>query len=190
MISFFEEIHLPRDYVQKFIQNGFDDLDVLISQTKKGNVITDETLKKIGIQCPGHRAKIIIHLEEKAHLYNFKLEKEIIYMAEQNSKYTDYIYKFFANINLEEYVNNFISNGYLSPQLMFMQMVTRHPITDKILQNDIGIKKIGYRARILNSLTTESNIYIKKLKKNNEDNKALTFENSNNINSCEVCDIF
>lgn len=190
LISFFEEIHLARDYVKKFIQNGFDDLDVLISQTKKGNAITDETLKNIGIQYPGHRAKIIIHLEEKAHLYNFKLEKEIIYMAEQNSKYTDYIYKFFANINLEEYVNNFISNGYLSPQLMFIQMVTRQPITDKILQNDIGIKKIGYRARILNSLTTESNIYIKKLKKNNEDNKALTFENSNNINSCEVCDIF
>ena len=72
---------------------------------------------------------------------------------------------------------------------MLIQMVTRQPITDKILQNDIGINKIGYRARILNSLTTEANIYIKKLK-NNEDNKALTFENSNNINSCEVCHIF
>ena len=188
-ISFFEEIHLTRDYVKKFMTNGFDDLDVLVSQTKKGNVITDDILKKIGIQCPGHRAKIIIHLEEKAQLYNFKLEKEIIYMSEQNSKYKDYIYKFLANINLEQYVNNFILNGYFSPQLMFMQMVSRQPITDKILQNDIGIKKIGYRARILNSLTTEADIYIKKLKKN-EDNNGLAFENGNNINSCEVCNIF
>jgi hypothetical protein len=189
LISFFEEIHLTRDYVKKFMENGFDDLDVLVSKTKKGNVITDEILKKIGIQYPGHRAKIIIHLEEIAQLYKFKLEKEIIYMAETNSKYTDYIYKFLASINLEEYVNNFILNGYLSPQLMFMQMVTRQPITDNILQNDIGIKKIGYRARILNSLKTEANIYIKKLKNNGNDN-ALTFENSKNINSCEVCHIF
>ena len=189
LISFFEEIHLERDYLKKFMENGFDDLDVLVSRTEKGNFLTDEILKKIGIQYPGHRAKIIIHLEEKAQLYNFKLEKEIIYMAEQNSKYTDYIYKFLANINLEEYVNNFILNGYLSLQLMLTQMVTRQPITDKILQNDIGIKKIGYRARILNSLTTEANIYIKKLK-NNEDNNVLTFENNNNINSCEVCHIF
>ena len=189
LISFFEEIHLTRDYVKKFMENGFDDLDVLVSKTKNGNVITDEILKKIGIQYPGHRAKIIIHLEEIAQLYNFQLEKEIIYMAEQNSKYIDYLYKFLASINLEEYVNNFILNGYLSPQLMFMQMVTRQPITDKILQNDIGIKKIGYRARILNSLTTEASIYIKKLE-NIKDDKVLTYENNKNINSCEVCHIF
>ena len=189
LISFFEEIHLTRDYVKKFMENGFDDLDVLVSKTKNGNVITDEILKKIGIQYPGHRAKIIIHLEEIAQLYNFQLEKEIIYMAEQNSKYIDYLYKFLASINLEEYVNNFILNGYLSPQLMFMQMVTRQPINDKILQNDIGIKKIGYRARILNSLTTEASIYIKKLE-NIKDDKVLTYENNKNINSCEVCHIF
>ena len=189
LISFFEEIHLTRDYVKIFMENGFDDLDVLVSKTKNGNVITDEILKKIGIQYPGHRAKIIIHLEEIAQLYNFQLEKEIIYMAEQNSKYIDYLYKFLASINLEEYVNNFILNGYLSPQLMFMQMVTRQPINDKILQNDIGIKKIGYRARILNSLTTEASIYIKKLE-NIKDDKVLTYENNKNINSCEVCHIF
>ena len=188
-ILFFEEIHLTKDYVKKFMEFGFDDLDALISQTKKGNVITDEILKKIGIQSPGHRAKIIIHLEEKAQMYNFKLEKEVIYMAEENSKYTDYIYKFLTRINLEEYVNNFILNGYLSPQLMFMLMVSRQPITDKILQNDIGINKIGYRARILNSLINEANIYIKNLKNNERDN-VLTSENSNNINTCNVCDIF
>jgi len=44
--------------------NGFDDLSLLIDQMKSSCPITNENLKNIGIVKPGHRAKILIKLEE------------------------------------------------------------------------------------------------------------------------------
>ena len=193
---FFKEINLPTKFAKNFIENGFDDLDILISQTKNATVITDKILKSIGINPPGNRAKILIHMEEKAGLFDFPLEKEIIYMNTPDDKYADYIYKFLASINLEEYINNFIINGYYSPQLMLMQMITRQPITDEMLKEDLGIDKIGYRVRILNSLSIESINYSKKLKKINQKNNGkeikdlFILEKGNNGNSCEACNIF
>lgn len=193
---FFKEINLPTKFAKNFIENGFDDLDILISQTKNATVITDKILKSIGINPPGNRAKILIHMEEKAGLFDFPLEKEIIYMNTPDDKYADYIYKFLASINLEEYINNFIINGYYSPQLMLMQMITRQPITDEMLKEDLGIDKIGYRVRILNSLSIESINYSKKLKKINQKRNGkeikdlFILEKGNNGNSCEACNIF
>jgi len=44
--------------------NGFDDLSLMIDQMKSSSPITNENLKNIGIVKPGHRAKILIKLEE------------------------------------------------------------------------------------------------------------------------------
>jgi hypothetical protein len=46
------------------INNGFDDYIMMIEQMKSNNPITHENLKCIGINIPGHRAKILIKLEE------------------------------------------------------------------------------------------------------------------------------
>ena len=75
MVNFFSEINFPTIYADKFIYSGFDDLDSFLSLTKTSISITNQNLKDFGIMCPGHRTKILIHLEEKAELFPFYLEK-------------------------------------------------------------------------------------------------------------------
>jgi hypothetical protein len=63
-INFFlKEIELEF-YTPYFIKNGFDDLKLIVEQMKSDMAITDDNLKDIGINLPGHRAKILIKLEE------------------------------------------------------------------------------------------------------------------------------
>lgn len=51
-------------YTPLFIKSGFDDLSLLIEQMRGDTSITDKNLKDIGIELPGHRAKILINLED------------------------------------------------------------------------------------------------------------------------------
>lgn len=46
------------------MKNGFDDLNLLISQMKTDLAINDLNLKDVGISLPGERAKILIKLED------------------------------------------------------------------------------------------------------------------------------
>lgn len=71
---FLKMIYLE-EYTQKMINNGFDDINILISQMKTKNAITDKILKDIGISVPGYRAKIIVKLEEsnKIIIFVYKL---------------------------------------------------------------------------------------------------------------------
>ena len=68
--EFINEINLPKEYAFNLIDNGFDNLEMLISQTKNGIALTYENLREIGIKKPGERIKILIHLEEIS--VNFK----------------------------------------------------------------------------------------------------------------------
>jgi hypothetical protein len=52
------------DFTMNFLKNGFDDLNLLITQIKSDLAINDANLKDIGVACPGDRAKILIKLEE------------------------------------------------------------------------------------------------------------------------------
>ena len=58
-------------------------------------------------------------------------------------------------LKIENYLENFIEAGYYSVELMLIQMESKNPITDNILKDEIGINKIGHRARIINKLLEE-----------------------------------
>ena len=198
-INFFNEIGLNTEYTKILSTNGFDDLNLLIEQTKNGIAMTDENLKEIGIKKPGIRAKIIIHLEELSKLFDFPIEKEKVYFKNDRNK--NYLFRFLSSINLEFYLNNFIDNEYTSPELLFVQMKCKQPITEDFLFKEIGIDKIGYRMRILNKIKNESCNYFYKLKngilgKNKVfgENNTIFFEKKNDgINSnndfCNMCSI-
>jgi hypothetical protein len=74
LCKFITEINLPIVYGNYLLDNGFDDLEVLISITKNGIAISNQNLKDLGITVPGDRAKILIHLEEMAGNFPFILE--------------------------------------------------------------------------------------------------------------------
>ena len=159
-------IFLKRIGMEKYFENlnnmGFDDLKLIINQTKKGMGITDDNLKLAGIKLPGDRAKILIKIEEEAKLYNFKLQKEIYYTSKdlkncENDVNIQKLNKWLKEIKLEEYLFNFIDAGYHSKELLLMQMISKQPLTDNILEQEIEIKKPGHRVRIMNKLKDEAN---------------------------------
>ena len=191
--NFLSEIGLSYHYCKLLLSNGFDDLEVLIQQTKSGIAITDKNLKDIGFKTSGKRAKFLIHLEEKANLYEFEIDKEKVYFPSIINE--NKLYRLLSSINLEQYINNFIINDYTSPELLFIQMLSRQPLTDEILFNEIGIDKVGYRMRLINKLKNESNNYIYKVKNgiignNNfhiKKNSIVLESQKNNNNNNEFC---
>ena len=192
IIKFISEINLPQRYSEILIENGFDDLAVLTNQMKKGLALSYQNLKDIGINNPGDRAKILIHLEEISQNFEFILENDVIYSNTIPQEKTGSLYYFLLKLNLEEYFNNFIENGYNNAELLFIQMASKNPVTEDIIKNDFGIEKIGHLQRIMISLKEESKKYVGSLtkKENNDKNKNIIYEENPYLNSCDACSIF
>ena len=167
LYKFLSEIKMEK-YYDIFISNGFDDINFLIKQTKSGNAIKDKQLKEAGINFPGERAKILIKLQEKAGNFIFPIPKEVYYICENNNYKNDKCIKklndWLKALKVEDYLDNFIKNGYHSIELMLLQMESKNPLTDEILKDEIGISKIGHRARIINKLLEEARSLKNKLK--------------------------
>ena len=192
LIKFISEINLPQRYSEILIENGFDDLAVLANQMKKGLALSYQNLKDIGINNPGDRAKILIHLEEISQNFDFILENDVIYSNTIPQEKTGSLYYFLLKLNLEEYFNNFIENGYNNAELLFIQMASKNPVTEDIIKNDFGIEKIGHLQRIMISLKEESKKYVGSLtkKENNDKNENIIYEENPYLNSCDACSIF
>ena len=192
LCKFITEINLPIIYGNYLLDNGFDDLELLISITKNSIALSNQNLKDIGINVPGDRAKILIHLEEMAGNFPFILEKDIIY-SNKIDENKNSLYKFLTSINLEEYIRLFKENGYYNAELLYVQMVSKNPITEEILKNDFGLNKIGHIKRIMLNLLNCSQNYIKRLKNNSGENKSyksIVFEGNPYSKACDACLVF
>ena len=192
--NFLKEIDLDEKYKFLLIQSGFDDFNLLIEQIKNDCVpITYKNLKEIGIIKSGDCFKILLHLEEKANLFSFPFDYEKIYFF--NERNNNFLYRFLSSMYLENYLNNFLMNGFSSPELMFLIMNSKNVINESVL-NEIGIEKIGYRMRIISKIKNDSKIYINKCKnnfldKNNNNNNekgTVVFEKKEEF--CNTCLIF
>ena len=193
LFKFISEINLPKKFAEILLENGFDDLKVLINQMKLGLALSYQNLKDIGIGNPGDRAKILIHLEEISDNFEFILEQDIIYSNKIPEENNGNLYLFLKKINLEEYFQIFIENGYNNAELLYIQMASKNPITENILRDDLGINKIGHLQRLLISLNEESKRYIKNLEKGSVNNKnkfSIIYEENPYLKSCEACIIF
>ena len=194
LYNFIKEINLPIKYAEILLDNGFDDLEVLINQTKSGVALSYQNLKEIGVGTPGERGKILIHLEEITDIFNFDIEKDIIYSDKMPDEKTGSLYLFLERISLEEYFQIFVDNGYNSAELLFMQMISKNPITEDILKSDLGINKIGHLQRIMISLNEESKKYINNLenksKKKSKRYNHVLYEEKSFLKHCEACLLF
>ena len=168
LYTFLSEIKLDK-YYNIMNSNGFEDIQVLINQGKSMIAITDSQLKEAGINIPGDRAKILIRLQEKSGNFVYQIPKNVYYTCNDMDNYmNDFhikkLYEWLQAIKIENYLDNFIEGGYHSVELMLIQMESKNPITDSILKDDLGINKIGHRARIINKLLEEGKKYHNKLK--------------------------
>ena len=189
LLNFLSNIGLGK-YYSNFNNNGFDDIQLIIEQTKKGLGISDKNLKQIGIKLPGDRARILIKIQELAKNFQFNLPKGVFYIIKDinnikinEDKYIIQLKNWLKGIKLENYLENFIKGGYYSTDLLLIQMESKQPLNNEIIENELFIEKVGHIERIMNKLKEDSKSLINKLK-----TTMLIYENGNDKN-CE-CFIF
>lgn len=188
--NFLSQINLQK-YFSILKINGFDNINLLIEQMKTNVPIKDSELKKAGIKIPGDRAKILIRLEEKGNLFPFNVPKTVYHSLNNNinensldeDKNIINLKKWLKEFKMENYLNNFIQNGYHSVELFLFQMISKNPIDDDILQFEIGIEKIGHRSRILSILKEESKTILEKLEKTEN---IINFKDDNQNCRCSI----
>ena len=169
--NFLSQIFMEK-YLHIFAMNGFDDINLILEQSKNGvSSIQDNELKEAGIKIPGDRAKILIRIQEISNNFNFPIPKEVYYVIEskknlENDKNIKKLKEWLKYLKVEKFLNNFINNGYFSIELLLIQMASSNPITNEILKDEIGIEKVGYRSRIINKLNDDSKKYISELEVN------------------------
>ena len=194
-------------YSKILIENGFDDIDFLINQMNAKQILNNNDLKNLGIEKCGDRAKILIKLEldSKNKKFTFNENKikfnKIFYTAKENNiiedKNLNKLYNYLNDLKLKIYFNEFYNNNYHSLELLLMQMLSKNPLTNEILENDLNIIKYGNRIKLLNKLKEDSNTFYIKYKYNenyncinNDFNNEILFQtNDNNHSNCN-CIIF
>ena len=192
LYKFLSEINFEKKYYVLMNSNGFEDIDLLVEQErncKLNTSITNSALKEIGIYLPGDRAKILIHLEEKAGNYSFAIPKNVYYFLEDmnninNDENIKKIFEWLKVIKVENYLDSFIKCGYFSLELILMQMNSKNPINDDIIKDELGIKKVGHRARIINKLVEDGKIFWNKMKE-----KTINIGSGQMDKNCD-CNIF
>jgi hypothetical protein len=121
-------------YYRLFIKNGFDDFNLMVEQMKGDLAITDTNLKDIGIGLPGHRAKILLKLQDEAELLHYSIPGQVFYTSKYNMNnsenlkkdiYAKKIYEWLSSLKLEKYTQNFLKNGYHTLDLLYCQMFSR-----------------------------------------------------------------
>ena len=184
-------------YTDILIQEGFDDINLVINQMKTGNPINDDILREIGIERPGDRAKILIRIQECAELFEFKIQFEpVYYINRKKFEFLRYdfhvkaLQNWLKKLKLQNYLGNFYNNGYYSPELIFVQKASKFPIDDTILERDLKIENINDRKLIMSSISSDSNEYISNLKSNKEKIQNGIYIGNKQIEETEKCIIY
>ena len=167
--NFLSQIYMLK-YMGIFAMNGFDDINLILEQSKNGtSSIQDSELKEAGIKIPGDRAKILIRIQELSNNFIFPIPKEVYYYLDDkktnidNDHNINKLKEWLKSIKLEQFLMNFVNCGYYSLELLLIQIASSNPITNEILKEEIGIGKVGYRSRIINKLKDDSRSYINEL---------------------------
>lgn len=193
LFLFLKEINME-NYTDILVNQGFDDVRLMVNQMNTGYALTDDNLKEVGIIKAGDRAKILIRLQELSGGFNFNIPFNSVYYINKK-EYSKVKYDFYVKalsnwlkeIKLGDLLENFYNNGYYSLELIYVQMFSKNPLTEKILEDDLNIKKIGYRTRLMNKIEESSKKFILELKplKNQDTNFRNTF-----IGEACKCSIF
>ena len=198
IIEFITEINLPKEYANILIDNGFDNLDVLIYQAKHGIALTYENLRDIGIKKPGERIKILVHLDEISNNFNFYFPKKIFSDDYEINNGFNTIKNFLEKIGMKKFLNNFIENGIYNVELLYIQMGSKQPLKENILIDDLDINKNDAK-KIIFKLYENSRNYINRMKTlnkknvkdcNDKNNKIILYEEKNKNKSCDMCILF
>jgi hypothetical protein len=124
-------------YTNLFLKNGFDDLNLLLDGMKEDITISDDNLREIGIYRPGHRARILLKLEEESKVLTYPLPGSVFHNCSGDpdkmtldelikDTYIKQIYNWLYHLKLEKYTVNFVRNGYHTLDLLYCQISSRY----------------------------------------------------------------
>ena len=157
---FLKEINLEK-YENILISQGFDDLKIIIQQTKNNFTLSDNVLKEIGISKPGDRAKILIRILEISGKFDCVLHSPEMYFDDN-----DNLLLWLKEIGLPHYIKNFNLGGYYNLELIIVQNETNFPLNEEILEKELNIKNKINRKIILKSLEEIGKLYWVNIKRN------------------------
>lgn len=188
---FLRDINLQQ-YFPLFIQNGYDDLDLILNEVKiyDGCPINNNDLRLIGIINPGDRAKILIRLEEISNCFSFNIpediyrEKKIIDNSIINR--INQLKIWLSSINLDNLLDNFLMCGFFNLDLLIIQNLTKSPLTENDLKVEFNIEKQGYRTRIIAKIKHDSK---KKYIDSKNETEPIIYHNQKEESTCK-CQIF
>lgn len=193
-----EERNLEEAY-EPLVMNNYTELDTLIKLVKNSQLNPDE-LKKIGIQKPGIRERLIVRLEQAAGMLNTPFLKSqslvnastvtscasCIKASSPKSKsmifYTHELSEWLSELDLEHLHPLFIATGYNDFEDLLILAYAKEARLFQNLLTQIGIEKKSYRLTILNSLKKEFN------RRFQSEFSTLIENNSTNV-PCSPCEL-
>jgi len=139
------------------IDGGYDDLDLMIAQMRSREPLSHNILYSIGVIKVGHRARILAHLEDASVTKLTTRRKEKVAKSttpadDPSIPARNQLEDWLVGMNISELLPNFIDSGYDDLDEICYLMGTNYPLTDKILEEDLGVSKPGFRTRILLNL--------------------------------------
>lgn len=138
LFEFLSEISLE-EYFGALISAGFDNLDLMAFQMKTPVPITNDLLFTVGIQKPGDRSKLIVHLEK----YGFH-EDPLLFSKSLEG--------FLYDLGLHEYYSRIIVSGYTSLSNLTEAVLSPNSFPSETLVSHLGIIKLGHQMRLLGAL--------------------------------------
>ena len=149
-------------YKDALISSGFDDYEMMVFQMTTPCPINHEMLEFVGMGKHGHRARLLMKLEQQAGVAARKEERvvtespwECCQPKTNFSPGVNALKDWLALIKMEKYLKMFEQAGYEDYQFMVSLMNSRYPVDDTLLCK-IGINKFGHRMRILAKLMDDA----------------------------------
>ena len=194
------EKHTLLSLYELLINSGYDDLDALIEQMRSPLPLNEENLKEAGVNKPGHRARLVMRLEEEAGLYPKRSRRRGASPASTGGLFScctvpgnatiglsteSPLREWLQQMKLEHLYDLFVDAGYDDYEALLAQMAWRAPVTDSLLEHEIGIDKPGYRSRILSKLQEET----QGLPQSPTGEHVMSLEAGGRLTACDICTV-
>ena len=161
----------------------------MIAQMRSREPLTENILYSIGVTKPGHRARLLAHLED-ASVTDLTTRRKAKHnktpsVYDPNIPSRNQLEDWLVGMNISELLPNFIDSGYDDLDEICYLMGTSYPLTDKILDEELGVNKPGFRTRILLNLQN----VVQAQETQRDKIPPVEFEKEEKKFACEMCKI-
>ena len=147
------------------VDGGFDDLGQVCVQMRSGMPLTEELLEMVGVEKQGWRVVFLAALErevlrtaQKPQPTSKRSKGQCCHSPTPTPSVLSFpsLPLWLDRLGLGYLLPHFEAAGYLEVEQLLFLMHSRYPVTDTVLQNNVGVEKVGHRHRILCKLREDA----------------------------------